>query len=471
MNKIRDKKLWWAVNFGTQHVKAPDYIPMPGLGLSIGMVLVMIMGACLFAGVVSAAADSPQVGLAIIGARALDMKQLRAMAARIPRNIERKESTSEQQLELEIKTIKTQIIDAIKAKADIETVNAMQRQLDAISIEMAQKHFAGTFGDQPDLGKLLRESDQIARLLHDKKGTAFIELPTALLERKTLIDRPTVGFSTVGVLQSDRSPGIVPEARARLFLRSLLTSRPTALGMVDFLKVNSAPAPASMQTESSAKTENAVTFTTASQKVETVATWIPASRQVLDDMTELMGYLATALPFECDLREETQLLFGNGTSPDLNGLYTQATAFDTSLLSLTPGWTKSDLLSCAVQQIQIAAETDPSFVVLHPTDYWQILRTKDANRNYMFGRNGMVDPFWGLTPVVTKNMSSGLFLVGSGAPVAAEIRDRMTTQLEISTQHSTYFTENKIAIRAEKRLALVCYRAASFIKGTFTTSP
>jgi hypothetical protein len=53
--------------------------------------------------------------------------------------------------------------------------------------------------------------------------------------------------------------------------------------------------------------------------------------------------------------------------------------------------------------------------VLHPTDYWQILRTKDANRNYIFGNQGSkLDPLWGLTPIITTKMGSGAFLVGSG---------------------------------------------------------
>jgi hypothetical protein len=47
----------------------------------------------------------------------------------------------------------------------------------------------------------------------------------------------------------------------------------------------------------------------------------------------------------------------------------------------------------------------------------------------------------------------------------------MAMELAISTEHSTYFTENKIAVRAEKRVALVVYRPASFIFGSFTTSP
>ena len=77
----------------------------------------------------------------------------------------------------------------------------------------------------------------------------------------------------------------------------------------------------------------------------------------------------------------------------------------------------------------------------------------------------------GLTPIRTTKMGAGNFLVGSGNPVASEIRDRMGMELAISTEHSTFFTENKIAIRAEKRVALVVYRPASFIFGSFTTSP
>ena len=37
--------------------------------------------------------------------------------------------------------------------------------------------------------------------------------------------------------------------------------------------------------------------------------------------------------------------------------------------------------------------------------------------------------------------------------------------------YSDWFTKNLIAIRAEKRLTLCVYRPASFITGSFTTSP
>jgi hypothetical protein len=68
-------------------------------------------------------------------------------------------------------------------------------------------------------------------------------------------------------------------------------------------------------------------------------------------------------------------------------------------------------------------------------------------------------------------LGSGNFLIGSGDPAAVELRDRMGLQLEIAYQHSDFWTKNMIAIRAEKRVALVCYRPGSFIQGTFNTSP
>ena len=71
----------------------------------------------------------------------------------------------------------------------------------------------------------------------------------------------------------------------------------------------------------------------------------------------------------------------------------------------------------------------------------------------------MVRPnIFGSDVVATTSISQGTFLVGSGNPVAAEIRDRSAMQVEISTQHADYFTQNLIAIRAELRSCIVVKR-------------
>jgi hypothetical protein len=48
---------------------------------------------------------------------------------------------------------------------------------------------------------------------------------------------------------------------------------------------------------------------------------------------------------------------------------------------------------------------------------------------------------------------------------------RQPITVEISTEHSDYFTRNLVAIRAELRAALVVMRPGAFIKGSLTSSP
>ncbi len=355
------------------------------------------------------------------------------------------------------------------------SINALQKQVDAIDVKMAEKHAAAV----PDktFEETLRESESIQRLVKDRSGKAVLNLKGRevidLLERKTTITSAAVGLSTTGVLQIERIPGIVPEARQALTVRDLLVARPTVMQVIDFVKVNAAPKLASPQVEAADKAENVVTFAAASQQVRTIATWIPASRQILDDFSELAGYLNQALPYYVNLMEELELLSGDNTGVHLNGLITQATAFSTGLLSAPLGWNKIDIVGRVIQQITAAKELQPTFIVCHPTDWWGIRLTKDSYGRYILGdpQTNVAPSLFGLSVVPTVNITSGTFLVGSGSPIASEIRDRMEMQVEISTEHSDYFVKNLVAVRAEKRLALVVKRPASYITGTFTTSP
>jgi len=362
------------------------------------------------------------------------------------------------------------ILEETKTKID-----ALQKQADALDIKLADRHAAAL--PTETLQEVLEKDDSVKRLLRDKSGNCVMQFKGKQLqhfERKTAIESSAVGAATSGVLQIERVPGIVQEARQALTVRNLLSSRPTTMQVIDFVKVNAPLVIASPQIETHTKRENAVTFTTKSEKVRMLATWIPASKQILDDMTELSSFLQSSLPYYVDLAEEQQLLSGSGSGEDLDGLITQATAFDTALLPLSGSYNRIDYIGRVIQQITAAKELQPTFIVLHPNDWWAIRLTKDTQGRYILG-DPMgpvgVQTLFGLTPVITTSVAPGTFLIGSGSSIACEIRDRMEMTVEIATQHSTYFVENMIAIRAEKRLALIVYRPASFITGSFTISP
>jgi HK97 family phage major capsid protein len=224
----------------------------------------------------------------------------------------------------------------------------------------------------------------------------------------------------------------------------------------------------SVTAEGNAINESAVTFASASEKVRTIAAFIPASKQILDDFTELAGYINSSLPYYVNLEEEQQMLSGDGTGENLHGLITQAATYDTTLN--LGGDNKIDQLGHAISQIARSKELNPTFIVLNTMDWWAIRLTKDAYGRYILGDpQAAVRPsIWNLDVVSTTSMAQGSFLVGSGAAPAAEIRDRMDMQVEISTEHANFFQLNLVAVRAEKRSALIVKRPNSYVSGTFS---
>jgi len=356
------------------------------------------------------------------------------------------------------------------------TIDNLQKQFDAIVLEM--KKPANPAAGEKTLADELKENEQVQRLMRDRTGRAVITIGAKhyyeMLERKTTITSSAVGAATSGVLGIDRLGGITEEARRPLVVRDALSSRPTTQQVIDFVKVNASMVSASPQVEAAAKFENAVTFTTASQTVRTIATWIPATKQILEDFSELNAFLMSSLPYYVNIEEEEQLLSGDNTGENLNGLITQAQAYDTTLNNATVGWTKLDILGRCIQQVAIDNEPAPTFAIVHPKDFWDLALTKDGEGRYFFGgpQGGPPTSLWTLQRIIpTTAITSGTFLVGNGTSVCAEICDRAGMTVEISTEHSDYFVKNMVAIRAEKRLALVVRRPNAFVKGTFTQSP
>jgi len=354
----------------------------------------------------------------------------------------------------------------------------LQKQYDEIDLKLAdQKRSA------PEQGKsiveTLKEQDDLGRLVGtNKKGRASFTLSAAqtseVMEQKTIISGGSgFGLASGGVMPIERLPVIVPEARRKLRIRQLLNARPTQSPLIYYVKVSTPMGLASMQVEGSAKAETTVQFTTASAAVQTLAVFIKASRQVLDDFTELDGFIRSSLPYYVGKAEDLQLLSGSGTGQDLNGMVTQASAFNVGLLSASAGYQRIDQLSAAIEQVDIIDEVSPTFIILNPRDWWAIVRTKDGFGKYLVGdpTSDSLPTLWNRTLVSTTAMPAGTFLVGNGDPAAVEIRDRMEMQIDISNEDVDNFERNLVTIRAEKRLTLIVSRPQAFITGTFATSP
>ena len=385
---------------------------------------------------------------------------------------------------------------SILGKATKETSEQLQKMQDQVD-KLDQKLASNLFTDSATKPwqEEFTASEDLNRMFQAKRGHARIELNQkqvdllfnqktkfpglekkvdgANVELKTTITNAAVGYATSGVLQIDRQAGITREARETLQVRDLFQVKPTTMPYVDWIKIASPMSIASPVSETSQKPFSQLTFTTVSEKVKLLAILIPASRQVLDDFTVLLSEINDQMTYYTGLAMDQGYLFGDGTGENLHGVFTQAASFSSSLLVPAKGWTKIDVIYRTIQQIRRTKEVPPTWVILHPDDLADMRLTKDS-----FGRYIMGDPnsnqaltLWGLDVVETTTMPSGSFLVGSGNPAAAGIRDRMGMVIDISTEDGTNFQTNLVTIRCELRTLMMVRRPNAFVAGTFTTSP
>lgn len=256
-------------------------------------------------------------------------------------------------------------------------------------------------------------------------------------------------------------------------MRDLLPSRVTSSNLVEFTRENAFTNNAGPQVSGSpeayenvTKPESAITFTLVNEPVVTLAHFIPASVQVLDDSPMLASHINGRLMYGLKLKEETQLLSGTGSNHQLNGLITQATAYAAQSPDLVQN--EIDKIRDAVRQLQ-GSEYMPDFLVLNPVDWFDIEITKvnsGTDNRYIVGDpSTMMGPnLWGLPVVVTNSITAGTFLVGSRN--ACEIADRQMSSVEASREDSTNFQKNMVTIRAEERLALCVFRTEAFVTGS-----
>jgi len=265
------------------------------------------------------------------------------------------------------------------------------------------------------------------------------------------------------LVEPQRIPGIVTPPNRRMTIRQLLMPGRTASSSIEFVRENVFTNAAAMVTEGGDKPESNITYTLETENVRKIAHHINSTKEILDDAPQLQSQIDGRLRYGLDLVEENQLLLGDGTGQNLNGLIPSAADFVPAFSPTAPS--KIDTLRLAMLQVRLA-EYEASGSVMHPTDWAEIELTKDGEGRYIManplGLAGKV--LWGAPVVDTVAISAGRFLTGA-FNMAAQIFDREDAMVEISTEHASNFTKNMVTILAEKRLTLVIYRPTALVEG------
>lgn len=306
-----------------------------------------------------------------------------------------------------------------------------------------------------------------AQVVKSEKLGAFQQGQTA----KCRIEVKNTLTGSDATVAPDRKPGIVPGAFQLLTIESLLPSLPTSSNAIEFTKEASFTNSAAETAEGASKPESALTFSLVNMPVSTVAHWIKISKQLAADNAALAAYVNTRMRYGVNRKVETQLVAGDGTAPNISGI------FDTGNYT-AHGYADAALGSTLKKLVLIrkiiadawAAGYPADAILMNPVDWAAVeidLLTTAAGQ-VPFKYDEMGQPrLWGLPVVQSVGVTADTFAVGAFAQ-AYTVYNRQDVVVELSDSDADNFTKNLITIRAERRLALATEIPAAVRGGDLT---
>jgi len=339
----------------------------------------------------------------------------------------------------------------------VEKFEKKQEQLD--QLEASLKKFGTPAQNLKTFGDLLKESLEGSDQWKAKKRGVFnLKAPATMLESSHL---------TGDVVEPDRVPGIYKDPERNVRIRSLIPTTPTKSNSIRFIQEQNYEDGAATTSEGAQFTQSDFDLAEVSVQVEKIATYFKCSNELLEDIPGLAGYIGQRGGAKLKQKEDTQILHGDGSSPNLDGLVTQATAFSTST-SVTEGHLL-DVLALAVSQAKIA-EYMPTAIICNPADTEGIYVAKDGDKRYLHPWTYTNSPItvMGVPVIESTAITADNFLVGDFRR-ACQLFDKRQLQVEFTDSNEDDFEKDLVTIRVSERLALAVYNTTSFITGVIST--
>lgn len=355
------------------------------------------------------------------------------------------------------------IAEGAKLAADeaITKLNELKARVDEVEQKAARRPNEQN-EEQKSLGRQFVESDQFKSLTGSagQRGKANLEIKATITSANT-----NAAGSAGDLVQTTRIAGIIAPPDRRMTIRDLLMPGRMDGNALEYVKETGFTNNAGMVAEGAPKPQSDLKFDLVSTTAKVIAHHMKASRQILDDASQLQSYIDGRLRYGLAFKEEQQILNGDGTGQNLLGIIPQASAYVRPGGVIPSSETIIDTLRYAMLQA-ILAEFPASGHVLNPIDWTSIETLKDTTGQYIIGNpQGTLSPtLWGLPVVATQAITAGKFLTGAFS-MGAQIFDRWLSRVEVATENEDDFVKNLVTILAEERLALAVYRPEAFVYG------
>lgn len=305
----------------------------------------------------------------------------------------------------------------------------------------------------------------------------------------------TVKFSPMGykaTLGAGLSQNFPPEVlRQPGILESALRDPDAIIGLFDqietdqnsfaYMEETTFTNAAAEQAEEATTAEATLDFTEKTASIRKIGVFLPVTEELLADVNGIQGYVNSRLGTMIKLRLDGQIMDGDGSAPNLDGLLNTSGINSFAYGSYSGELGRLGQIYQAITEIRKDAFVEPDAIIMHPSDWYDIITSVTdvatttsgaAAKNPLFVvaggfGDGVAPRLWGLPVVTSSAVNAGTQMVGKfGGGEAAHLVMRQGLDLAVSDSHSDFFLKGKLAIRATMRVGLVVYRPTAFCKLT-----
>jgi len=303
---------------------------------------------------------------------------------------------------------------------------------------------------KPEL-KSLGEAFMASKAGSERKG-AEVFVPG--IDLKTTM-QASAGFDPF----ADRIPRIVDYAMRPLVVTDFIPKYTTGRDTIKYMKVTTRTNSAAEASEGGNYGEAALAATEYSDEVEKISVWLPITDEQLEDVEGLGGWVNAQLMRMVLERLDSQVLQGDGTSPNLWGaaniasVQTQAKGSDP-----TP-----DAFHKAITAVRVTGRAEPNVIFMHPNDWQSVRLLRTADGIYIFGspQEAGVPRLWGVPVAATSACTENTGLVGDWAGYSGLFIKRGLS-FKVTDSHASLFIAGTQAIRCDMRCAMVYLRDEAF---------
>lgn len=312
------------------------------------------------------------------------------------------------------------------------------------------QHPQSAQGGRKSLGKLFIESDQWKNSMEGK-----VDIPLHLdVEMKTLFET-TAGFAP----ESVRSGLLIEGVTRPVQVTDLIPSFPINQASLVYMEETTRTHAAAEKAEGAAYAESTFEWTQRTSAVQKITDSVPITDEQLEDEAQVMSLIDQRLAFGIRQRADLQILVGNGTPPNLRGInnvvgiQTQAKGTDDRI---------SAFAKC-LTLIRVTGRSTPDGAVFHPNDWLAFMLLKNANGDFLFGnpfQSSGPRSLLGIPVAESDAQTENTGLIGDFSNFS-RLDDRRGVLVQTGFV-GTQFTEGKVTLRADMRIAFTVTRPAAF---------